>query len=258
MHQTKIKELGSAIFHWLSFQKLCGREAMLSEAYLSQPIGEYLLHSASGRLYTEQSHPSLNGARTDGRPRQIDFCIRRPSDTDASPVLTTAFELKWIRDKRDIKSGIVDDIMRQEALRVSNKNYVDRYLILAGETADFESFANVQYNPGDAAKRQPFYSELLELPVIHQRPGPLPMRSNHPSPAKSINVMTMPAAVLRYLNDFSQAYNSPLPTRFRTTLLTSIFNDRFTVCIWKISSIPKRQTIPVPPRRTRGTMPATL
>jgi hypothetical protein len=57
----KIHGLVEAVHHWLSFQILCGREALLSESYLNQPTGEYLLHAAgSSHLKTEHDHPILN------------------------------------------------------------------------------------------------------------------------------------------------------------------------------------------------------
>ena len=46
MKPEKIHGLVEALHHWLSFQILYGREELLSESYLNQPTGEYLLHAS--------------------------------------------------------------------------------------------------------------------------------------------------------------------------------------------------------------------
>lgn len=66
-------------------------EALLSESYLNQPTGEYLMNAAgSSDLKTEHSHPILNRTGKKGRPRQIGFCL--PSRDKQQ--LITASELK--------------------------------------------------------------------------------------------------------------------------------------------------------------------
>lgn len=62
MKPEKIRGLGEALHHRLSFQILCGREALLGESYLNQPTGEYLLNAAGSRETLEnQSHLRDNG-----------------------------------------------------------------------------------------------------------------------------------------------------------------------------------------------------
>jgi len=132
----KICGLGEALHHWLSFQILCGREALLSESYLNQPTGEYLLKAAGkSHLKTEHSHPVLNKLGKKGRPRQIDFCLL----SEVKKHLTTAIELKWITQSPLNKQRIIDDLLRLECLVPEPERkgaHIYRYLIVAGRTSD--------------------------------------------------------------------------------------------------------------------------
>jgi len=137
----KICGLGEALHHWLSFQILCGREALLSESYLNQPTGEYLLKAAgSSHLKTEHSHPVLNRLGKKGRPRQIDFCLLSKKKKH----LTTAIELKWITQSPLDKQRIIDDLLRLECLLSERKGvHIYRYLMIAGRATDLrEKFFN--------------------------------------------------------------------------------------------------------------------
>jgi len=115
MKPEKIKGLVDALHHWISFQILCGRKALLSESYLNQPTGEYLLHAAgSSHLRTERNHPILNKPGKKGRPRQIDFCLLSRDKKQ----LTTAIELKWIAESAMYKQRIIDDLLMTWPLEI--------------------------------------------------------------------------------------------------------------------------------------------
>ncbi len=60
MNDAELQKLAMAVNRWLSFQILCGREMLLSEGYLCQPIAEFLLRHHKGPLETEYIHPQLN------------------------------------------------------------------------------------------------------------------------------------------------------------------------------------------------------
>ncbi len=228
MKDPRVAELGEAVLSWLSFQWLCGRSSLLSEHYLSQPIGEFLLYHHSGKLLPEFDHPNLNPQGKKGRPRQIDFCLES-RDTNR---ITAAFELKWVSTTPIDKQRIVDDLLRLEALRIKEKQYVYRYFLIAGRTDDFQSnFIEAEANLGAGGGRINFFAELLHfdktdnLKIITSRLSQ-PQRSA--------------------FDEFSQYYQSQLPKQFFTTLIFSNTSNGFSVHIWKIHSAKKRSTLPIP------------
>ena len=156
MKPEKIHGLVEAVHHWLSFQILCGREALLSESYLNQPTGEYLLHAAgSSHLKTEHDHPILNTQGKRGRPRQIDFCLLSRD----SQLLTTAIELKWVTQASIDKQRIIDDLLRLECLLAERKGqHIYRYLIVAGRTQLMQSLNRRCLNPSNRRASAPAWS----------------------------------------------------------------------------------------------------
>lgn len=228
MDTGRVEELGSAILHWLCFQNLCGRAPLLSESYLSQPIGEFLLHHHSGSLDSEVMHPSLQKTGGKGRPRQIDFCLHS-RDTGR---LTTALELKWASSAPGQRQAVVDDILRLEALRIPEGQHVYRYLLVAGLQDKFKS--NVRYaksNLGRGRGRVEFFPEFLSF-------------SDYSDYTVEIGSLSEPQRAAS--DSFSRYYESPLPRRFVTTLVYGKTQRGFTVYIWRVRSAKSRRTIPVP------------
>ncbi|MCC4855097.1 hypothetical protein LMH78_04700 [Vibrio lentus] len=225
MKPEKFNNLGKAILHWLSFQKLCGREMLFSEYYLSQPIGEFLLHHHSGTLASEVLHPNFKKTKDSsenlkGRPRQIDFCLHSRD----SGYMKVALELKWVGEFPTNKQKVVDDIFRLELLR-EEKGHVHRYFLVAGETENFtNNFQNVKSN--HQSTRIPFINGFLSFNV-----------------GEEVRVVTselhepQKAAVLA----FGTAYNKSIPARFSTKCIYGESEGGFSVYIWNVISSGKRK-----------------
>lgn len=228
METKKVNDLGSAILHWLCFQSLCGRGTLMSEHYLSQPIGEYLLHHHSGSLDSEVDHPNLNPAGRRGRPRQIDFCL----SSREKKRLTAAFELKWVGDGAFDKQRVVDDLLRLEALRNAESQHVYRYFLVAGETNNFtNNFQNSQANQGAGVGRVQFFSEFLDFATDNEM---------------TIKVPNLSLPQRGAVDEFSSYYQSPSPRRFVTQRVCAAAMNGFSVFIWRVRSTKNRTTIAIP------------
>ena len=142
--------LAQAIAHWLQYQRILGRDELFSEAYLGQPIGEFLLHYRDSNKYelkTEYDHPILNLAQKNGRPSQIDFMIK------SLLAMTVAIEVKWFVDSPSNNSNnikkIIHDLLRLEImhgykkstnndLNIMVSNLKTKVFICAGSSYDME------------------------------------------------------------------------------------------------------------------------
>ncbi|QSX33839.1 hypothetical protein JYB87_00870 [Shewanella avicenniae] len=201
----------------------------MSEHYLSQPIGEYLLQHHSGPLDSEVDHPNLNLAGRRGRPRQIDFCL---SSKDKNR-LTTAFELKWVGEGPFDKQRVVDDMLRLEALRNAESQHVYRYFLVAGDETSFAcNFQNSQANLGSGGGRVDFFSEFLDFVNSHD---------------KTVDVTSLSAPQREACDEFSSYYQSPCPRRFVTQRVYGTTMSGFSVYIWRIRSTKHRTTLPQAP-----------
>lgn len=228
MKPSRVTDLGSAVLHWLCFQTLCGRSTLLSEHYLNQPIGEYLLHHHSGDLESEVDHPNLNQAGRRGRPRQIDFCLKSRDKKR----ITAAFELKWVSSGAFDKQRVVDDILRLEALRIQEAQHVYRYFLVAGAENDFnQNFVQSQANLGDGGGRVDFFQPILDF------------QSNV---EKEIVVDRLAAPQRSLFDEFSRYYQSQLPPRLITQRIIGQTLNGFTVYIWRIQSTKNRRVHPLP------------
>lgn len=226
MDPSRVNELGSAVLHWLCFQTLCGRAELLSEHYLSQPIGEFLLHHHSGDLKSEYDHPNLNAAARRGRPRQIDFCL---CSRDRER-LTAAFELKWVSSGSFDKQRVVDDVLRLEALRIPEAQHVFRYFLVAGRAQEFtENFQNAQANLGQGGGRVAFFPELLDFMTNDD---------------KTVIVTSLSAPQRQACDEFSRYYASQLPRRFVTSRIFAESLNGYTVNIWRVRSTKSRAVLP--------------
>lgn len=200
----------------------------MSEHYLSQPIGEYLLHHHSGTLDSEVDHPNLNPPGRRGRPRQIDFCLFS-RETNR---LTAAFELKWVGGGAFDKQRVVDDLLRLEALRNQEAQHVYRYFLVSGKTNDFtNNFQNAEANLGTGGGRINFFSEFLDF------------GSNND---KTVVVTALSAPQRDACIEFSSYYQTPCPRRFITQRVCGISINDFSVYIWRIRSTKNRATILLP------------
>lgn len=225
MNPEKIRGLGQALHHWLSFQILCGREALLGESYLNQPTGEYLLNAAgSSHLKTEHSHPILNRQGKRGRPRQIDFCLLSRD----SKQLTTAIELKWITQSSLDKQRIIDDLLRLECLLPERKGqHIYRYLIVAGRTDDLrEKFFNASMN--SQTRRFRFMEGIL---------GTVQDKTIR------VSYNNLESGQRCLFDKFEETYGSRLPKRFLTELLYGQESEDIGVYCWRVRCSENRQVV---------------
>ena len=224
MKPEKIRGLCEALHHWLSFQILCGREALLGESYLNQPTGEYLLNAAgSSHLKTEHSHPILNREQKRGRPRQIDFCLLSRD----SKQLTTAIELKWITQS-SVKQRIIDDLLRLECLLPEHKGqHIYRYLVVAGRTNDLRGkFFETEMNIGNG--RMIFIDGVLGTAT---------------NQTVKVTYKDLGAEQKALFDKFAANYQSPVPKRFLTTLVHGQESEDIGVYCWRIQSSKNRKVI---------------
>lgn len=220
MNAAEVPKLAIAINRWLSYQLLCGREALLSEAYLGQPIAEYLVHKHSGEFATEIDHPVLN-APNPGRPRQIDYVLH----TRDAGLIESAIECKWVANRPYDKQRIVNDMLRLECVRVPGR-HVKRYFIVAGLKADFDpNFKNLNVNIGGS--RTAFTKNFLSF--------------SKKSANVKIQVRGCASRFQSFFKEFERSFNAQLPISFSTTLLSYRTADEISVCIWQISSVKNRR-----------------
>lgn len=222
MNPAEIPNLAKAINRWLSYQLLCGRGALLSEAYLGQPTAEFLIHHHSGVFETEIDHPVLINPGP-GRPRQIDYVLLTPN----TGVLDTAIECKWIADGPYDKQRIMNDLLRLECIRIPGK-YVKRYLIVAGRRENFDkNFKELEVNTGQGGRAQ-FTRDLLAFSAK--------------KPDKSISVRNCSGRFQQFYKNFAKAFNAEVPATFKTTFLGIRTADEVSVGIWKVGSVKNRST----------------
>ena len=221
MTDAEFRNMAKGVNRWLSFQMLCGREMLLSEGYLCQPLAEFLLQHHNGALATEFAHPQLNqGGR--GRPRQVDFVLLSP-ETNA---VDCAIESKWIANRQYSKQAIIDDLLRLECFRQEGR-HVRRYFLVAGKHAHFtENFQNVEMNAG--GPRQPFANHLLSFDTDDRN--------------RSVEILGCDDFRRRYYKDFSKAYGAQLPRGLHTSLLSKRDHDHIDVYLWKVESRTNRRT----------------
>jgi hypothetical protein len=220
MNLTEIPKLAQAVNRWLSYQMLCKREALLSEAYLGHPLVEFLANRHSGQLNAESNHPTLKSPGP-GRPRQIDYVLF----TKTKGAIEVAIECKWISELKYDKQRIVNDVLRLECIRVAER-HVNRYFLVAGRRSDFRAnFQTLQVNSGKS--RIPFTAKLLSFSLKH--------------PDRAVNIRTCPKPLRKYFGAFAASFKAGLPISIRTKLVGSRTNDDLCVYVWQISSVRNRR-----------------
>lgn len=214
------RQLVRAVRYWLSFQYVCGRDALFSEGYLDQPIGEYLMGHYGARVSPEHNHPALH-ANTPGRPRQIDF-VALSKDRKR---IEFAIEAKWITDTPYPRQAIMDDLLRLECVRDPSGQHVARYFLVAGTKQHVKTnFTLLEYND---ARRYGFTKTLLSF--------------QRESSERAVEVFDAPGGLRKFYRKFHKHYDVEMPQRFKTTLVCRSTGD---VCayLWKISSNRNRAT----------------
>ena len=126
---TRARKLLEATAAWLHFEKMCYREPLFGERYMSYPIGQFLNARFGNKVRSEHVHPAL--ARviegSGGKPK-IDFAV-----VDDNEQMKIAIETKWVSGSSTLARDIVRDIIRLELLAHEGAKAL---LVLAGCNRD--------------------------------------------------------------------------------------------------------------------------
>jgi len=221
METESLKSIVRAVNRWLTYQHLCRRSPLFSEAYLGQPIGEFLLSNYAGRFQPEFNHPTLNAGRP-GRPNQLDYALFSPQQDQ----LVTAIECKWITDRHYPKQLILDDVLRLECVRFVGR-HVKRYFLVAGAASHFvEHFRKPEINLGAGQGRVPFAEQLLPF----SRSG---IKQN-------VSVVNADSGMRKYYRRFEEAYGVELPKTFTSALIARTISAGIAVYLWQVGSVKNR------------------
>ena len=251
--------LAQAIVHWLQYQRILGRDELFSEAYLGQPIGEFLLHyrdSNKSELKTEYDHPILNLAQKSGRPSQIDFIIK------SLLAMTVAIEVKWFVDSPSNNSNnikkIIHDLLRLEImhgykestnndLKIMVSNLKTKVFICAGNHYDMKKLKDIDliteflsFEIGDNNEEE----KLININNI--------INSNNTN-ASSIIHQWLEKYTIKNIDNFTKGelldinhyykkisknsediYNLKISEEFSTKLIANAHTNDFSVYIWQV------------------------
>lgn len=143
--------MAQGVTSWLQFELSCKRGELLSEASLSQPLGQLLKATGSRAISPQEPHPRLSNA-------WVDFVEKVKGGR-----IRLAIETKWINGKREMKQELLDDLIRLELIHTTNQT-TDRWLLIAGEYGHLESKVfNASLNVGGGGGRVLFSTGLLPL-----------------------------------------------------------------------------------------------
>ena len=218
LSEFQIQGLADAIAAWCDFQVHCGRETLLSERYMAQPIAEYLgSYFGSRSVLAEWSF----GVQQQGvgRPRQHDFVLKRPDRQRPS----VAIETKWVNnfDQRQ-KKGAVLDIMRLVAFPWENGHHLNqqpqRLFILAGRKEAMKQARSSRINVGDGP-RAPFLSAVL---------------SNELDEEATVTIGNLSHRLQAMFQEFEDEYDTELPVGYRANLLGRRSLKTVQVMIWAV------------------------
>lgn len=220
MEDNTARQMATAVQLWLDFQIICGRRVLLSEAYLSQPVGEFLLSHNVGRVEAEWDLPNaMTGGP--GRPKQIDYAVF--SRDKHRPV--SAIEAKWVAEQKSDKQRLLDDVLRLEFLRNNQQQHMTRFFLVAGKTTHFEdNFVNLLVNRGGG--REDFLPSILSLTVDSQETHSI----------KNCNLSLRPLFA-----GFAKGYKVDLPTSYQSKLIIDKKGEHTRVMVWKINSVTNRR-----------------
>lgn len=221
MTEDNAKRLAFGVAHWLEYQILCGRKALLSESYLSHSVGEFLGYVHKGGIETEWVHSTFRKAQR-GRPRQIDFVTKAPYKNGR---IIDAVEAKWVKPNMSPQS-IIDDLLRLECIRTPGSS-VYRIFLLAGQKSKINQalIKAINYN----GTRYPFLKSILDMKLDEE--------------GRIIDVRDDVPHLNKILKSFSSGYGVKLPRKFSTKLIADI-NDKHSavrVMLWNIRSVPNRR-----------------
>lgn len=214
MTPTQAIQLARAVHRWLAFQKLCGRDAVFSEGYLTHPIAEFVSAHHSGEIKPEYTLAEFKtGDR--GRPKQVDFVLTTRNSGDVQ----AAIESKWVGDSAFSKQAIVDDLLRLERFRDPNR-HVERFFLVGGLTANFKkNFLELNFRTTNGNK--PFLRRLL------------PKTRGY---TKVIKVAEASFSRRKFYRRFEREYGVEIPKGFSTLLHSYVSGDGIDIYLWGVQS----------------------
>jgi hypothetical protein len=141
-----LEKLSSGLTSWLDYERLCGRERVFSEKYMTRPLAELLAHHFRADVEAEHNHPVLQIPGRRGRPPQIDFVVRHNNQ------ITVAVESKWLGKSGLNAPEVVWDCVRLEL--AAHHYSCDALFVLAGRRDEIdELLATPGFNPPNSRGR---------------------------------------------------------------------------------------------------------
>lgn len=134
-NKSRLKNILRAISYWLNFEKICRKENLFNEKYLSYPIGQYLRTRFTKGLRTEYQHPFLTSKKVGSKPK-IDFIIKEK--IEGNECIKIAIETKWISESSTLLKDCLKDILRL-ALLADNCSNISCYFIVCGRYSNWLS-----------------------------------------------------------------------------------------------------------------------
>lgn len=118
---------------WLTFEQMCKREPLFSEAYLAYPIGQLLATRYGARLVAEYPHPVLSPLKkSSGDKPRLDFAVLKPDGR-----LELAIETKWLSSSNKLHRDVLRDLVRLELIRHAHS--CEAWFIIAGPAHLFQN-----------------------------------------------------------------------------------------------------------------------
>jgi hypothetical protein len=209
-------KMAAGLSAWLTFEKMCNREALFSESFLTYPIAQLLSARYGSRLLAEHPHPVLAPARKGrGDKPRLDFAVLRPDAT-----VEIAIETKWLSSSKTLQRDIIRDMIRLEL--VAHAHSAETWLIVAGLSGQFTKLTNRQNFLGHPRH----LNSNSVLPLGRTQSGNLRL-----NPPAKFRRELLSSAVKPFLGQ--ELPSSIVTTRFGPYPKESSAKD-FVTCLWRI------------------------
>lgn len=128
-----IAHLANAVALWLSYKLTVGREYILGEGSIRNPVAEYLEGSGARDIQLEYRHPKLSSKR-------LDLHFSEDPKTETASIQRTAFEFKYVKDGstrvKAEKQRVFNDLMRLSLFLDTDHR---SFFLICGTQVDFKS-----------------------------------------------------------------------------------------------------------------------
>ena len=223
--------LAKSVVYWLEYERLCGREALFTEAALKTPVHHFLTAVEPFDVLLEHPFPGLPLAIANlpRRKKSIDFCLRRPGGNRAFKDIR---ESKFVNDRRAFAQEVLNDLYRLRWARFRLQSEAcQRWLLIAGTW----SHVRAQLLQKGSTKQHPVNDTGL-YGVLHRTVGQFHTVDVRNASQRQRTRWTKAVAELGQVN---------LPAKFKTKL-EAIFpaappSDSDFVCwIWRVIKPTRR------------------